>query len=201
MESEVQGLAQDVAALRMSLPPLPDPSVRPAFILVSGLPGTGKSYFSRRLAEEVPLAVLETDSLRRVLFPTPAYSARESDRLFQAVHELLADLLRRRISVVLDATNLVERHREILYSIGEAASAHLIIVRTEATPSTVRERLEGRGTSPEREDGSEADWRVYQRMRPSQERIRRNHLRVNTAEDIGPVIHKIAREVARWNRV
>ncbi len=196
-ESETSG---DVGTLRQSLGELPEACVRPSFVLVSGLPGTGKSFFARRLAEEVPLAVLETDVLRRQLFPEPTYSPGESNRLFQAVHALLAELLRDGISVVLDATNLVERHRETLYSIADSNSAQLVIVRTEAPKETVEERMDQRSTDPAPEDNSEADMAVYQRMRPSQQRIGRNHLRVDTTQEISGIVRKIARDVARWNR-
>ena len=71
---------EDMRRLRDSLGQLPEPMVRPPFIVVSGLPGTGKSYFSRRLAERMPLAILESDSLRKLLFPSPHYTRQESSR-------------------------------------------------------------------------------------------------------------------------
>ena len=97
---------RDVEILKKGLSGLPEPVAKPFLILVSGLPGTGKSYFSRRLSEKVPIAVVETDTLRKSLFPTPLYSADESSRLFQASHLLIEDLLRSGIPVLVDATNL-----------------------------------------------------------------------------------------------
>ena len=47
-ENETSG---DVERLREALAELPEPVARPFLIVISGLPGTGKSYFSRRLAE------------------------------------------------------------------------------------------------------------------------------------------------------
>ena len=67
----------DVQQLARGLGQLPDPVVKPAFIAVSGLPGTGKSYFSRKLAERLPFLILESDALRKLLFPSPAYTAQE----------------------------------------------------------------------------------------------------------------------------
>ena len=96
-----------LAALR----DLPPPMAQPVLVMVSGLPGSGKSYFSRLLAREVPLAVLESDYLRQVLFPRPTYSADESARLFSAIHGLVQRLLQMGIPVLLDATNLVEANR------------------------------------------------------------------------------------------
>jgi len=90
-------LAEHVQKLRESLGQLPEPTVNPAFIVVSGLPGTGKSYFCRSLAERLPFPILESDALRKVLYPSPNYSPGESNRLFGACHLLIEELLRRGI--------------------------------------------------------------------------------------------------------
>jgi hypothetical protein len=67
----------DAQQLLENLEQLPEPVVRPVFIVVSGLPGTGKSYFCRRLAERTPLIILESDAMRKALFPSPVYSTEE----------------------------------------------------------------------------------------------------------------------------
>ena len=169
--------------------------VKPAFIIVSGLPGTGKSYFCRKLAERLPFLILESDVLRKTLFPTPTHTPPESARLFQAIHHLIERLLKKGIPLILDATNLSERFRERLYNIADRLNARLIIVRVEAPPEVVRQRLKVRseGTSPE--DHSDADWLVFQKMQTSVQRISRNHFAVDTSRDIAPVLDKIVRAV------
>lgn len=194
-------LSRDVEVLRASLPPLPEPLARPVLVVVVGLPGTGKSYFSRRLAERFPMAVLETDALRKALFPRPTYSPEESARLFRAVHGLIESLLRRGVPVLLDATNLVEANREHLYHIAEKTGARLILARTEAPPEVVRERLARRQQTPVREDHSDAGWEVYERMRRSVDPLRRQHYVVDTTRDIGPVLERILRDIRRWIRI
>lgn len=190
-------LIEDVQKLRESLGPLPEPTVNPAFIVVSGLPGTGKSYFCRRLSQRLPYPILESDALRKALSPSPDYSLKESNRLFRACHLLIEQLLTKGIPLIFDATNLIERHRERLYHIADSVGARLIIVRVEAPPELVRQRLNDRLSSTDREDKSDADWRVYQQMKASAQRIRRNHFAVDTSRDITPVIDKIVREVNR----
>ena len=187
-------LIEDARKLRGSLGQLPEPVVTPPFIVVSGLPGTGKSYFCRRLAERIPLLILESDSLRKMLFTFPEYTLTESSRLFETCHYLIEQLLRKGIPLAFDATNLQEHHRERLYHIAEHVEARLIIVLVEAPPEVVRQRLEWRFKGVTREDASEADWVVYCRMRPTAEKIRRNYFAVDTSKDITPVINKIVRE-------
>jgi predicted kinase len=194
---DAERVTSDVQELKKALGGLPEPVAKPALVIVSGLPGTGKSYFSRKLAERLPSAVIESDALRKQLFPTPTYSAEESHRLFNACHRLIEELLGKGIPVILDATNLVEHHREPLYRIARRLGAKLIIVRVEAPRELVRQRLQGRAEGINREDKSDAGWSIYQRMRTRVERISRNYFAVDTSRDITPVIDKIVREAKR----
>ena len=183
----------DVKLLTGSLGQLPEPVVKPAFLVVSGLPGTGKSYFPNKLAERLPILVLESDALRKILFSSPSYTPHESSRLFKAIHALIKKLLGKGISVILDATNLSERYREHLYSIADHLGSNLILVRVEAPPELVRKRLNLR-----RDDGgnkADADWETYQKMRPSVQRMWRGHYVVDTSEDVSSVLDKIVCEV------
>jgi predicted kinase len=173
---------------------------RAVLIVVSGLPGTGKSYFSRRMAQRVPLAIVETDVMRKVLFPIPTYSGIESARLFRACHALIQDLLSKGIPVLFDATNLVESNRERLYNIAHKTNSKLILMRMDAPLDVVTQRLQRREDGNSVEDNSTADRSVYRRMASTVEPIRRNHFAVDTSMDIAPVIAKIAREVNRWVR-
>ena len=187
-------LISDVQRLTESLRQFPEPVAKPVLIVVSGLPGTGKSYFCSKLAERLPFITLESDALRKVLFSSLTYSLQESSRLFQACHRLIEQLLRRGFSLILDATNLSERHREYLYSIADHLDVKLVLVWVEAPPQLVRERLKGRRNE---ETKSDADWVVYQKMKSSVQPIRRNHYVVDTSRDIIPVIDKIVRAAER----
>ena len=188
-------IVSDAKRLSESLGQLPEAVVKPAFIVVSGLPGTGKSYFCSKLAERLPVIILESDALRRTLLPSPTYSLPESSRLFQAIHHLIEGLLNRGIPLVLDATNLSERYRERLYNIADRLGARLILVRVEAPPEVVYERLKARAEGTDLGTNSEADWSVFQKMKPTVQQIRRNHFAVDTSRDISPVLDKIVRAV------
>jgi predicted kinase len=190
-------LSSDVKELKKGLGELPEAVAKPALIIVSGLPGTGKSYFSRKLAEQLPSVIVESDALRKRLFPTPNYSAEESRRLFSACHRLIEECLGSGISVILDATNLVEHHREPLYRIAQRLQAKLILIQVEAPHELVRERLQGRAEGIDKEDKSDAGWTIYQKMKTRVERISRNYFAVDTSRDIAPVIDRIVREAKR----
>ncbi len=187
----------DVERLAESLGQLPEPVVEPTLIVVSGLPGTGKSYFCSQLAQRLPSLILESDALRKTLFSSPNYSQQESSQLFQATHLLTERLLAKGIPIILDATNLSERHRERLYNIADRLGARLILVWVEAPPEVVRQRLEARKEGANPVEKSDADWEVYQRMKPGVQKIRRHHFVVDTSRDIAPVLDKIVRMARR----
>jgi len=193
----VGALEQDVQKLRQSLNALPQPQVEPPLIIVSGLPGTGKSFFCRKLAERLPFVILSSDTLRKILFPSPQYKESENKRLFSACHVLIEELLKKGIPIIFDATNLLERHREYLYRAAERAGAKLVVVWVEAPPEVVQRRLLARekGTLPRYD--SDAGWEVYNKMKPRREKISRNHFVVDTSQAIAPAVDKIVRAVKR----
>jgi predicted kinase len=186
-------LDEDVEKLRRSLNGLPRPQVEPPLIVVSGLPGTGKSFLCRKLAERLPFLILASDSLRKILFPLPQYKEDENKRLFSACHILIEELLKKGIPVIFDATNLLEHHREYFYRAAERAGAKLILVWVEAPTEVVRQRLLTREKAALPQHDSEAGWEVYNKMKPRREKISRNHLVVDTSQDITAVIDKIVR--------
>ncbi len=173
--------------------PLPEPLARPVLVVISGLPGTGKTFFSSKLAEKLPFVILESDALRKSLFPNPAYTQKESAALFRYIYLLIERLLGQGIPIILDATNLSESNRERLYNIADRMKARLVIVSIKAPPDIVRERLLKRATSGEGK--SDADWSIYLKMKPSVEKIRRKHYVVDTSRNITPVLEKIIREI------
>lgn len=193
----VSQLVSDLQRLTDGLGELPEPVVKPAFVAVSGLPGTGKSYFCAKLAERLPFVILESDALRKALFSPPSYSPEESARLFRTLHLLIERLLKKGIPVILDATNLSERDRERLYNIADRLDARLILVRVEAPPELVYQRLKARSNGENSGNNSDADWEVYRKMKPSVEKISRKHYAVDSSRDIAPVLAKVVREASR----
>jgi predicted kinase len=188
---------RDLLKLKESLGTLPEAMANPGFVVVSGLPGTGKTFFCKKLAERCAFYVVESDALRKVLFPRPDYTPAESARLFNAIHSLIESLLKNGIPICFDATNLSERNREYLYRIRDRTGARMILISVEAPSAVAYQRLQSRKTATVSEGESDADWEVYKQMKPKVEKILRNHLVVDTSRDITPVIDKIIRALNR----
>jgi DegV family protein with EDD domain len=186
---------QDVAALTAALGPVPAP-VRPTpFVVLSGLPGTGKSHLARTIIPRYPLAVVESDAMRRALVSRPTYSQKESTRLFAAIHSLCEDLLRRGTPVLMDATNLKEVHRRPLYEIAKRTNARLLLVEARASDGVIRTRLAARRALDDPRELSEATISVYEMMRAEAEPIGCPHLVIDTSE--GNIEADVSRIVAQ----
>jgi predicted kinase len=184
--------------LERSLGELPPPELVPSFVVLSGLPASGKTHLARELARRRPFAALHIDSLRKTLFPNPTYSQAEHARTFAAVHELIDLLLARGVSVLYDATNLKEQHRQVLFEISEKNEATFQLVQVEASERVIRQRLSDR-TSAAGHGESDAGIDVYESMLAAKEPIMQSYLKVDTTKDILPAVDKILDELNEVN--
>ena len=182
---------RDADRLEVSLGGLPKARRRPALIILIGLPGSGKSHFARQLAKRYPAAILDSDSLRGVLYESPQHTDQENARLFPAIQLLTRRLLDRRVPVLLDATNLKEAYRRPSYRLAKEAGARLVIVRLRAPFAVMRERLAKRDAARNPLDRSTADLRVLERMRRDYQRPRRPYFVVDTSKDVRHDLDKI----------
>ena len=167
---------------------------RPFVVMLSGLPGSGKTSLARAIRSQIPAAIIESDAVRLALSPRPAFSADESARVFDLCERAMERLLHRGIAVIMDATNLRERHREPVYALSERAGVPLVIVQVYAGTEIIRRRLEDRLAAAQ--EGSHlAGWDVYERMWYSRQPIRRAHLRVNTTRGVQGAVGRVVREI------
>jgi predicted kinase len=200
VQGQPEQLLEDARRIEECIQPLPPPGGTPALVVVSGLPGSGKSYFCRRLVSHHPIARLESDALRKALFGQPTHSPEESHRLFAACHYVLDQLLGAGIPALLDATNLREVHRRQLYAIADRHGAKLVLVHVRAPAAVVEERLAARARCTDPEDLSDAGPEVYQRMRNLTQPIRQPHIVVDTSADIEPALAAVLRQLEEGRR-
>ncbi len=190
-------LARDVERVQRVLPIADATTATPVLIMLSGLPGTGKSFLARKIAERLPVTIVESDLVRKILFPKPTYTGEENAWVHRVAHVLIREQLATGRRVIYDATNLIEWHRERAYRLAEQTGSRLIVVRTVAPESVVRDRLAHRRTAPQVKDLSEADWHVYEMLKPTAEAVRHPHLVVDTSEDIDSAVTRVLRVVHR----
>lgn len=154
-----------VAQLRTELGVPARPNGRQALVMLMGFPGAGKTYCARLLAARLGAAHVATDHLRSRLFIAASYADQENRAVFTVAEALVEDLLAEGHVVVLDATNLLAANRAPLENVARRRGAPLTHVLVVADDADTRDRLAARAVARADGDHSDADVRVYERMR------------------------------------
>ena len=173
---------------------------QPVFIILSGLPGTGKSTIARAVGRALPAIVVESDFVRKSLFPQPDYSAQESRFTHAVCRAVARQLLKKGYSVISDATNLKEWHRSLLVRIAEQSSATTLIVQLTAPQPVIRARLRHRFIRRLPDDHSDANWTVYELLLAEVQTIKRKHLRIDTSRALDTSVERIVAAARRVSR-
>ena len=147
-----------------SLSSLPKSLPKSLLVILVGLPGTGKTFLSHSLKDKFPLVMLQSDKIRVMCFPNPKYTKSENKFVFDLCHRLIKDLLKKSIPVLFDATNLLEKHRQVLYDISHSINAKLMVLNITADKKMCKQRISERLLSNSANDFSKANWDVYKRM-------------------------------------
>jgi aminoglycoside phosphotransferase family enzyme/predicted kinase len=145
---------------------------KPCLLITHGLSGCGKTWFSRRLLQQLPLIHLRSDVERKRLFGlrpmersdsavaggiyTPDATARTYDHLAELSDLLLAS----GFAVIVDATFLDPAQRHHFRQLAAQHDVPFRILSLEAEPAVLRARIRQRAR--EARDASEADLAVLE---------------------------------------
>jgi len=157
--------AELVTQLRAEIGVPDAPAGRAALVMLMGLPGVGKSHCARLIATALGGAHVATDHLRSRLFIAASYADEENAAVFGIAEALVDQLLGEGHVVVLDATHLVARNRAPAERVAGRHDAPIVRVLVTADDGETRARLESRGRERAAHDHSDADMRVYDKMR------------------------------------
>ncbi len=160
----------------------------PALILLSGLPGAGKTTFARALAEALDFEHVESDAVRTGLAAHPAFTPAENAAVFDTVEARARAALQAGRHALVDATNLSSRDRKRFLRLARQMDATLIPVRLTAPDATIRERL----ANP-REGFSQAGPEIYERMRNRGQQFAVPVVVVDSRYPFGPAIDLVLR--------
>jgi adenylylsulfate kinase len=86
-------------------------------IWLTGLPGSGKSSISKIIKEKIlekgiPLQILSSDELRKIITPDPKYSEEERDIVYSSIVYIAKLLTMNGINVLIDATGNRRKYRD-----------------------------------------------------------------------------------------
>lgn len=170
------------------------PATGPALLILSGLPGTGKSFLAEAISAWHPIAVVRSDEVRKALFPQPDYGTRESGVVYLTCHALLLQLLADGYTVAFDATNLSRTGRRRARAIARRLGAPALTLLTTAPPAVVESRLRRRAAGESAAFASDADWTVHHKLAATAESIGANEpsLVVDTSRPLGEPLRAVA---------
>lgn len=145
-------------------------------VIVSGLPGAGKTYLASRLVSLIDAVYIQSDRVRKALVGKGAYSKMEKLSIYDEMAKLLHQALGWHKNVVLDATFWKKDMRRKFLDKAETAGV-VVVIEVTADEKLIKERL-----SRKRAD-SEADIRVYELLREQWEPWVEPHLILESTND------------------
>jgi len=150
-------------------------SLPPVLVVMSGLPGSGKTFMAERLAGRLGCPIVHSDVTRKRLAGLPVharppaealdelYSPEMTQRTYACLNQEARDLLAAGSSVIVDANCPTAPLRDRFLDLGAAQHAPRILVALTASAEETRRRLETRERTPAQ--ASDADFRVYLALR------------------------------------
>jgi len=128
-------------------------------ILVVGLPGTGKTFFASRLADNMNAVHLNSDRIRSELGEWNQYSDTSKMNVYDAILKRMKDEVHSGKNVIVDTTFYKKEIRDKFFQASVQLHQPLRIIEVKASNETVRLRLSKPRTN------SQADYEVYKKIK------------------------------------
>lgn len=136
-------------------------------VIVFGLPGSGKSYFAERLAKRMNADYVNSDRLRKELFPIRTYSDREKNAVYTNMLIKMQKAIENKRNLVLDATFHKKGTRDFFIN---NAKDKIGFIEVWADETILKNRLKSNRLY------SEADFEVHQLIKRQWEPLEAPHL-------------------------
>ena len=144
-------------------------------IIVTGLPGVGKTTISKELGSMLNAPVLSSDKIRKELFSNPIYSKSEKSLVYDVMLLIAKYLHQTGKTCILDATFNKENFRKNIKEKLGTKKNQLFFIECKCAESIVLSRLRNR-----KNDYSDADSRIYKKMKRQYEPIKTSHITIDT---------------------
>ncbi len=163
---------------------------RRKIIVVTGLPGTGKTTFARAMSEATGAHHLFSDQIREQIGKRGAYDPKNKDEVYNFLIARAVELLDVEQIVIVDATFSKEKWRKMLKERCHAIGVDLFWICLTASEDTIKKRVSK--TRPY----SQADFGVYQKLKKEFDELNMHHLplssdRLSLEEMVGKAISYI----------
>ena len=139
-------------------------------ILITGLPGSGKSTFALALAAACGAVHLNTDRVRAKLGLRGHYDPESKQKVYACLLKMLENHLQAGEDAIVDATLYQSEIRKPFLDLAEKYQAPVRWIEIRAEESVIRKRLENKRPF------SEADFQVYLQIKKTYEPLEVSHL-------------------------
>ncbi|MEO6285360.1 MAG: ATP-binding protein [Dyadobacter sp.] len=146
-------------------------------VIVSGLPGSGKSFFASRLAAVTNALYFNSDKIRAERDAKGKYSFKDRLSIYLYIADQTGKAVDKGQHVVVDATFYHHAMRDLFIELAAMHQTPIFMILVEADEALIRERL-----SKPREF-SEADFGVYESLKEQFEKIDMPCLRLKSGTD------------------
>lgn len=163
-------------------------------IIVCGLPGSGKSSLSKDLAKLYLAVHLNSDKIRKKLFPEPTYSEEEKKQVYVEMARQAGEILGRGNSVIADATFSKNEYRRVFEAEAAKVGARVFTIKCMMHEDEIKKRLGRRkasGKSP-----SDADYEIYMKLKESFEPLAGSYLEIDYMKPKKEVLAKVKEFIA-----
>ena len=150
--------------------------ISPLLIIVTGLPGTGKTFFARALAEKIGARHFNTDIIRDALGLRGRYDETSKQQVYQEMEQQTASALKSGERVVVDGTFFKKKLRAAYQRLGGKFGTQVHWIVVEAPEEIVRQRVS------QKREYSEADFGVYLKIREAWEPLGAPHLTLRSEQ-------------------
>lgn len=132
-------------------------------ILISGLPGSGKSTIARALVQKYGYTHINSDLMRTALGLRGQYQAGDKEKVYAAMLEETRRVLAAGAVAVVDSTFYKNAIRVPFEKLASDLGLPVVRVLVQAAEATIRQRMQTPRTD------SEADFAVYEKIRDQYE--------------------------------
>lgn len=146
-------------------------------LIVFGLPGSGKSFFAKRLASKFDAEYINSDQLRKELNLSGKYSLMDKSIVYKEMEKLAEGYIQSNRFVVVDATFHLQEFRDKFISLSKRLFCPFYMIEIVADDELIKKRV-----SMPRKD-SEADYAVFQLLKKEFDSVDSPHLTIRSTGD------------------
>ena len=155
-------------------------------VIVFGLPGSGKSFFTCRFAAMINADYINSDRVRKKLFVSKTYLIKEKLEVYNEMLAQMKEVVKQNKNLVLDATFYNKDIRKKFLD-GAKGAGSICFIEVKAEESVIRKRLK------EKRVDSEADFEVYKKVKKQWEPLHEDHLILTSTNDnVNEMLYKAA---------